>query len=202
MSSGYHPLRCRCGAIQAQVAHPERCTRAVCYCKDCQAFARFLGLPEGMLDACGGTDVIAVRPRDVSFVHGIENLACMSLTPTGTLRWYAACCRTPIGNTPRSHQHSHVGLIHLALQTPGQGIDAAFGPVRMHVNRDGATAQPPRTPRLVFFGSVVRYLFGLIGSRLSGKYKVNPFFNAMTGQPIVDPKVLSPAELAAARRPK
>jgi hypothetical protein len=194
-----HPLQCRCGAFQAQVSHPERSTRAVCYCKDCQAFAHFLGLPEGMLDGFGGTDVVAVRPRDVAFVRGRERLACMSLTPSGTLRWYAACCRTPIGNTPRDPRQSHVGLIHTALETRGGSTSTEFGPVRMHVNRQGAKGKPPKSSPAVFTWAVLRYLSGLLWSRWSGRYKRNPFFDAGTGQPIAAVQVLSPQELARLR---
>jgi hypothetical protein len=39
------PLRCRCGhvrGVEIRVS-PSSGLRLVCYCKDCQAFARFLG---------------------------------------------------------------------------------------------------------------------------------------------------------------
>jgi hypothetical protein len=152
-----------------------------------------------MLDRLGGTDVIAVRPREIEFVRGAGNLACMSLTPSGTLRWYAACCRTPIGNTPRDYHQSHVGLIRTALETGGESVSASFGSVRMHVNRQGALGEPPKTPLVVFVWSVLRYLSGTLFSRLSGGYRANPFFDAGTGQPIVAPQVLSHAELARLR---
>ena len=104
-----HPIRCHCGKFQATVAHPEGGTRAVCYCRDCQAFAHFLGSPKDVLDSLGGTDIVAVRPRYVSFIAGVDNLVCMSLTAQGILRWYAKCCQTPIGNTPRiSGNHTSV----------------------------------------------------------------------------------------------
>ncbi len=64
----------------------------------------------------GGTDVVATLPRHVRFTQGIEALACMSLSETGMLRWYARCCNTAIGNTPRNFKVSHVGLIHICLQ--------------------------------------------------------------------------------------
>jgi hypothetical protein len=188
------PLRCRCGRFQAEVDHPGRGTRAVCYCKDCQAFAHFLGLPPGMLDAHGGTDIVAVRPRDVRFLQGVEQLACRSLTPRGTLRWFTACCRTPIGNTPRDLRLSHVGLVHTALETPGADLGAAFGPVRMRVNRQSAHGRPPASPRVAFAASLLRYLSGLAWSRVSGRYRANPFFDPQSGRPRAEPQVLSVEE--------
>ena len=44
-----HPLRCRCGTLRGQVSHPEKVSRGVCYCKDCQAFAHFLGTTDSIL---------------------------------------------------------------------------------------------------------------------------------------------------------
>ncbi len=189
-----HPIRCRCGKLQAAVARPELGTRGICYCRDCQAFAHFLGLPEGMLDSMGGTDIVAVRPRDVSFVRGVEYLACVSLTEKGMLRWYSSCCRTPIGNTPRDIRRSHLGLIHTALEGGSRDLSASFGPVRMRVNRQSARGQPEATPGVLFARAVVRHLGSLLWSRVGGKYKINPFFNATAGTPRVAPRVLTPAE--------
>ena len=188
------PLRCRCGKFQAEVMHPERGTRAVCYCKDCQAFAHFLGLPPGMLDAQGGTEIVAVQPRNVRFVQGVEHLTCMSLTPRGTVRWFTSCCRTPIGNTPRDLGLSHVGLVHTALESAGTDLTRTFGPVRMRVNRQSAHGRPEGSPPLTFFAAIARYMATLAWSRVSGKYKANPFFDPASGRPRVDPQVLSPEE--------
>jgi len=102
------PLRCACGRLEGHVAATHRAGRAICYCRDCQAFARFLGSPEATLDVLGGTDIITTAPRFVQFTAGTEQLQCMSLGPRGLLRWYAGCCRTPIGNTPRNPKLSYV----------------------------------------------------------------------------------------------
>jgi hypothetical protein len=52
------PLRCRCGHMRGVARKVSSSTglRFTCYCKDCQAFARFLGQAD-MLDAAGGTDI-------------------------------------------------------------------------------------------------------------------------------------------------
>ena len=92
-----HPLQCKCGKVKGYVTHAERVDRVVCYCKDCQAFAHFLG-ENGILDERGGTDIIQALPRDVNFTKGVDALACIRLTPKGLLRWYTSCCNTPVGN--------------------------------------------------------------------------------------------------------
>lgn len=52
------PLRCRCGHVRgvATKISPLAGFRFFCYCKDCQAFARFLDRAD-VLDATGGTDI-------------------------------------------------------------------------------------------------------------------------------------------------
>jgi hypothetical protein len=191
-----HAIRCQCGAFEAAVLHPERGTRAVCYCRDCQAFAHFLGLPKGMLDSAGGTDIVAVRPEYVQFLRGGEKLACMSLSKNGTLRWYTSCCRTPVGNTPRNYRQPHVGLIHSCLTSHGVSMDNSFGPVRMHINVKSAKERPGESPVLGNAAATLRYLGAMAWSRLSGRYRVNPFFES-NGRPRVEPHVLGPTERAA-----
>ncbi|MDB5853988.1 MAG: hypothetical protein JWR22_2029 [Herminiimonas sp.] len=189
-------IRCKCGAFEAALLYPKRGTRAVCYCRDCQAFAHFLGLPDGMLDGAGGTDIVAVSPRTVQFVRGVENLACMSLSRNGTLRWYTSCCHTPVGNTPRDTRLSHLGLVHTCMDFSGVSMDDSFGPVRMYVNGKSATGKPGRSSRVGFFAAILRYLGAVAWSRLSGGYRVNPFFTS-SGRPRVEPRVLSHGERAS-----
>jgi hypothetical protein len=194
MDTPSHPIRCRCGKLQGQLSHPGRGTRAVCYCRDCQAYAYFLGIDQQVLDPLGGTEVIATVPRCVSFTAGMEHLACMSLTEQGLLRWYAGCCRTPIGNTPRNRKFSYVGLIHSCLRAASPAFDDSFGAVRMRVNRQSASGSPPSAPVGGFFAAVLQYLGRLAWLRVSGKYRENPFFDAATGRPRVQPHALSKAE--------
>jgi hypothetical protein len=191
-----HPLRCRCGRLQGEIAEPSRGTRGVCYCRDCQAFARFLGPPPGMLDTLGGTDVTAVRPHRVSFTQGVEQLACISLSPRGVLRWYAACCRTPIANTPRDWRVPHVGVLHSALEGPGApSLDASFGPVRLRVNRHGANGVAPRASMLTTAHAIAGFVGSMALTRITGRYRRTPFFSA-AGRPRAEPRVLDDAERA------
>src|SRR5690606_34974463 len=55
------PLKCRCGAVRGEMQPRRAYTRATCCCKDCRAYARFLGDP-GVLDEAGGTDVVPTAP--------------------------------------------------------------------------------------------------------------------------------------------
>src|SRR5216683_8060072 len=136
-----HPLQCRCGTLKGYVAHSTRVNRCVCYCRDCQAFAHFLGRPSEILDAQGGTDVIQTRPANVTFAQGQDAFACMRLTERGLLRWYAACCNTPVGNTLSNFRVSFVGLVHSCLEGTGGSLDDSLGPVRARVNTKSAKGE-------------------------------------------------------------
>ena len=150
-----HRVRCRCGAIRGYVALPAKTVRLICYCKDCQAFARYLERAGDVLDEQGGTDIVAIAPSHVRFEQGLDALACMSLSDTGLLRWYASCCRTPLGNTPRDRKTHYVGLIHSCLEQP---LNASFGPARVSLKTKSARGSVSATPV-----STVLATFKLIG---------------------------------------
>lgn len=188
-----HSLRCQCGTIQGHVSHPETVCRGVCYCKDCQAYAHFLGKADEVLDEMGGSDVVATLPQHVTFTQGFEALTCMSLSDKGMLRWYASCCNTPIGNTSRDFKVSHVGLLHNCLRDPSTSLDSAFGPVRMRVGMKSAKGTPKPMGASTTI-AILRFMARLIRARLNGSYKITPFFDPETGTPRVSPKVLTPDE--------
>src|SRR5215469_16926471 len=92
------PLRCRCGHVHgvARGLSPSAVFRFVCYCTDCQAFARFLERPD-VLDSAAGTDIVQMPPAWVTLTAGADALRCLSLADgSRVLRWYSGCCRTPI----------------------------------------------------------------------------------------------------------
>jgi Family of unknown function (DUF6151) len=189
-----HPLRCRCGNLQGHVSHPaESINRGICYCKDCQAYAHFLGKTGDILDDRGGTDVVAILPRNLHFTQGAANLACMSLTQKGLLRWYASCCNTPIGNTSRNFKMSYVGVVHTCLENPSTSVESSFGPVSMWISTKSAKGTSNPIPEKKM-GAIFRILKMLIRSRLDGSYKITPLFNPDRGVPVVEPKVLSSSE--------
>jgi hypothetical protein len=193
-------IQCICGALRGR-AHgvsPTRGNRLVCYCRDCQSFAHFLGRPSDILDAHGGTDIFQLSPARIGFLAGADRLACMRLTETGMLRWYASCCRTPIGNTPANPKIPFVGLIHSCTDGAARGAarDALLGPVRARVytrsakgGRPPLAAGPAGTLRVI-----LRFARLTLGSRLRGEHTRSPFFDA-SGQPRAQPKVLTAHEL-------
>jgi hypothetical protein len=188
-----HPLQCRCGTFKGFVSHPERVNRGICYCKDCQAYAHFLGKASDILDGMGGTDVVATLPKYLTFTQGADSLACMSLTENGLLRWYAGCCNTPIGNTARNFKFSYVGLVHTCLEGPERTLETSFGPVRMWVNARNAKGKA-RSSAIGTIAAVLPFMLSVVRARVDGSYQSTPFFNVNRGTPVVSPKVLSSSE--------
>jgi hypothetical protein len=189
-----HSIRCNCGKLKGTLTRNKDVNRCVCYCADCQAFAHFLKRENEILDQRGGTSIIQTIPANVTFAEGIENMKCMRLTANGLLRWYAACCNTPIGNTPPNLNTSFIGLIHNCLSSDQNLLDKAFGPVSMHVNIKYAIGEDK--PKLIgFLSGTLRIIVMVLKARLNGSYKRTPFFVLESGDPIVTPKVLSDQEL-------
>jgi len=188
-----HPLQCRCGTIKGYVVRPGTAKRAVCYCKDCQAFARFLERADTVLDEHGGTAIVATVPKLIHFTQGLDALACMSLSHRGLLRWYASCCNTPIGNTSRDFKTPYVGLIASCLKSNSPSLEESFGPVRMVLNTKSARGRVKSTP-VINLVALLGVMKSVIGARLSGAYRPNPFFATETGAPVARPRELTKAE--------
>ena len=188
-----HPLQCSCGTLQGTLDNPQSGHRVVCYCRDCQAFAYFLGRADEILDERGGSDIVQVLPRNITFTQGVEKLACMRLTDKGLLRWYASCCHTPIGNTLATPKMSFIGLVHTCLESRDRRLQDAFGPIRGWVNTGGARGNPK--PKAVGQGATIFWFIGhTLKARFNGDYKRTPLFRADTGAPVVEPRVLTSGE--------
>ena len=139
--------------------------------------------------------MIQVLPRNITFSQGTESLACMRLTPSGLLRWYAGCCKTPIGNTLATPKISFMGLVHTCLHDPTRSVDDSFGSVRAWVNTGGASGDPK--PRARGLGrAALWFITTTLKARINGNYRRTPFFSPGTGAPIVSPRVLSSVEHA------
>jgi hypothetical protein len=190
-----HPLQCRCGTLKGFIDTSNPVNRAVCYCRDCQAFAHYLGRSSEILDGNGGTDVVQTIPAKVTLTR--ENLACIRLTEKGLVRWYAKCCNTPIGNTTANYRVSFVGLIHNCLDVAPASLNDSFGPVRMWSFSKNAKPKIDKGSPFGMVPGILRILGMVLAARLNGAYKRTPFFFTDTGIPIVTPKILTDSERKA-----
>ena len=200
-------IRCACGKVRGVVhaVKPGEGNRGVCYCDDCQSFAHFLGRADTILDERGGTPIFQIAVGRIEFTQGAEHLACMRLTEKGLPRWYADCCKTPIGNTFSAGMPA-VGIIERCMVPPAgkTSLDEALGRSTFRVFPKFARRpkSDPSAPPIVGSGwatarAVFRMLGVVAGARLRGDHKRSPFFDHETGRTRVKPRVLTPDELRA-----
>jgi hypothetical protein len=187
-------VRCRCGEVRGRVAgmSPRTVNRVVCYCDDCQAFAHWLGRAD-VLDASGGSDIIQVAPASLAFERGRERIAGMRLSPKGLHRFYADCCKTPLGNTV-GPAIPFVGIVAQAFADPhaaGAPVGAILGKFAIGDAPEGSTKLNAR-----LYGRVLRMV---LGWRLSGKAWPHPFFDRATRAPTPRMTTLSRTERDALR---
>ncbi|MDD1780120.1 DUF6151 family protein [Enterovibrio sp. ZSDZ35] len=186
-------FQCECGELTGTVinASPKLGNHMICYCDDCQRFARYLGHEEKWLDEWGGTDIYQVPPANIRIDKGAENLRCVRVKPKGIYRFYASCCRTPIANSP-SYKMPLAGIPTPILQRKNK--KELIGPVTHTVMGSFAKGSPPSKPHPKFsFGSVVKVLTFLLRNTLKGTNTPTPFFTP-------DGKAVSPPEKIADKR--
>lgn len=186
-----HAIQCQCGQLRAQVEGVGLHSHIVCYCSDCRAFAHYLGRAGLVLDAQGGTEIVQVSQARLRFVQGRENLAAVRLHEHGMVRWYAACCKSPLGNTMRNPKMAFIGLIHSALDRAS--IDKDFGAVTAWMETQSALGEAKPAQKGVL-PVVLRFICLTLAARLSGSHKQSPLF-AAEGRPFVQAEIVSAERL-------
>lgn len=194
-------LRCRCGAVrgQATAITPATDSRAVCYCDDCQIYALHLGTPD-VLDDRGGTDACMVAPAQVEITQGSEQIRCLRLSPKGLYRWYASCCKTPLGNT-LGPGLPVVILVHTFMDHAAdrRTRDEDLGPPKVKMlGRFAIGGTPPGAHPKTPLKMIPHFLGYLAKTYLRGKNKPSPFWDE-AGRPRAEPTVLDRAECEALR---
>jgi hypothetical protein len=194
-------VHCRCGILRGKLlgVSAETGSRMLCYCRDCQAFARFLGTP-GMLDAQGGSEVFQTTQAQLRLASGQDKLACVRLSDKGLLRFYASCCRSPIGNMLARRRSPFLGIAQ-PFMDPGVGrtLDPVLGPVILSARSGAATAPlPPNRPKPNPILGVTHILRVIAASVLFGKHTPTPFFDA-NDKLVVTPEILTPERHQALR---
>lgn len=169
---------CRCGDVRLSLRDvPKGGVPAICYCNDCRAFARLHGAG-GNLDAAGGVSLYSTTPDVIDLTAGREHLACERLSARGPLRWFTTCCDTPLGNSAPSR-----AVPFFSVMADRIGGNPMKPVARLH--RGAALGRVPR-PRGSVYALVAGVAKRVIGARLSGRWKANPFFGE-DGRPIAAP---------------
>jgi Family of unknown function (DUF6151) len=192
------PLRCRCGHVRgvANNVAPNSGFRFVCYCRDCQAFARFLERAD-VLDSAGGTDIFHIPAGHVKLTAGTGAVRCLNFS-SRVFRWYTDCCRTPIANTA-GPRFPVIGVIHsfMGLAADGLILDEVLGAPLCGIFEASAVGPlPPNAPPPRSLGLVALRVPTLLGWWLRGLGRPNPFFADRTNAPLSVPRVFTAGERA------
>lgn len=165
---------CTCGTLSGTLrgAHPRTGTHAVCFCDSCRASALYHNRPD---PAPGPVHIFQTTPDRITIDSGMDQLAVMSFGDKNLLRWYAACCGTPMFNTARSAKFSFVGVL-----TDQLSDTAPLGPIvgRGFIPAKGGKVRHEGLPRLVW-----RMLSRVAVAGLSGTWKNTIFFDTETLKP-------------------
>ncbi len=149
-----------------------------------------------MLDENGGSNIFQMNPANFEITTGMEHVACMKVTKEGPLRWFAACCKTPLGNTFPRGGVPFLGVLPICLGHKGtsETVVGLVGPIRAHTNQRGNT---PFGEKIGIFFMMMGLLGKIMKWRIAGGRAYKPFFNAETMRPITKPIVISDAEREA-----
>lgn len=193
-------IQCECAKFRAKLKAFPKSTpgRLVCYCDDCQAYLHHLARTD-LLDSNGGTEVIPAYPADVEILQGLENLACIRLSPSGTFRFFASCCNTPIANTRPDKPWAGFLRHAYTISRDEQKLNQVLGPVRCRIMGRYAKGNPPvGTSDKFGLRLVLTVLPFMLVGKLLGKSKPSPFFAQDGVTAISIPRVLTKVERQAA----
>lgn len=175
-------------------ASPKTVNRVVCYCDDCQAFVHHLKRPE-LLDENAGSDIIQVAPATLSFERGAERIACVRLSPKGLFRFYADCCKTPVGNTVGPavpFVGIHAKTFVAADEACGAPVGGFMGKFAIGTPIEGSTGLNVKV--------VARALRMVAGWKLGGKSWPHPFFAKGSKEPHRPTTLIPKSERDALRK--
>lgn len=184
------PVRCQCGRVRgvARQVGPGTVNHSVCYCHDCRAFVHWLGRDQ-LLDGHGGAALVQMARSRFELSEGMDQVRCMRLSGKGMHRWYAACCRSPLGNTVPAIPF--VGVDRSALELGGGDPVAQYGPV-LYAQAGEAVGGAPAGVRMSVRG--LGHVARLIAAWFVGRRgHPSPFFDR-ENRPVVEPQVLSATE--------
>jgi hypothetical protein len=189
------PLGCRCGEVTGHVtnASPATSNRILCYCADCQAYAHWLGRSD-LLDEHGGSDLVQIAPATLALERGKDQIRGFRLSPKGLYRWYALCCKTPVGNT----MTPGIPFVGLPASVFGDAADAAFGTPIGGVHGKCAIGTPPPGSDKVDVKLLLHCARRFVAWKLGRQTWPHPFFDR-SGTPSHHVTTLSRAEREALR---
>jgi hypothetical protein len=180
-------LSCQCGQVQGQIVNfsVKTSNRVVCHCQDCRRFTQWTGHGE-MISQHGGVDIVQVAQSQVTLTKGADQIRCARLSKKGLYRFYAACCRMPLGNA-MSRGVPFVGLpTPLIVQSARASVDIGL-PVGIYGG--SALSPPPNAHRRVPAAMMLRIARLMLKWKFTMRNDSSPFFRA-DGTAVATPTII------------
>ncbi len=179
---------CTCGTLTGTMLEtgPSTGVRLDCFCSSCRAAEVYTQNPD---PSPAGVALFQTTPDRVRFDTGLDNLAAFEISKSGPLRWYAKCCGATLFNTLRTQKIAFAALRVDRLEDP-----KSLGSVRARafVRQTNGTTKHENA-RLIYWN-----LLQSAGPRLiNGRWRITPFFDPETRQPVRDVHRLTKAERSA-----
>ena len=152
----------------------------------------------GLLDPA---DARAEHHDAVSFDRGTDKIAAVRLGPKGPYRWYATCCKTPLGNTVKPSM-PFIGIVHELFRDARdpQRRDELLGPPRASIWGQSAIGEPPAGSTKMNVPFLARTIRMILGWKLRGRAWPHPYFDRSQPEPKFPVRVLSRDERETARK--
>jgi hypothetical protein len=173
---------CDCGQCQFVVERISRksVNRVICYCSDCQAYARYLDKAE-TLNSWGGSDIVQLPASCLRIISGQEQIAGLKLSSKPTIRWHAKCCNSPIANMS-SPSSPALGILAASFHKSRDQLDMHLGRPIGCIHGQDATVHMPSLGTGISVAVILSAVPKAIFWALTGKGKPNPFLDELTGQ--------------------
>jgi hypothetical protein len=132
----------------------------------------------------------------VKLTEGSDAIRCISLSRK-VLRWYADCCRSPIGSTAANPRFPLVAIVHSFMDHEGHPRDDVLGlPLCRIYERSATGPLPPRAPPPPSLSVYGRRASMMVRWWMRGLARPSPFFDERGGAPRAVPQVLQPSDVA------
>lgn len=166
-------LKCKCWKVTG-LAHKvsvDNWNRIICHCTDCQSFAEYLKNEVLILDNHKWTDIFQMPLSNIEIISWKESIKCIKLSDKWLYRWYADCCKTPIGNTMTS-KANFIWVVHNFMDIKNR--DEVLWPVRAFAFLKTNTSERQATPLIKM---LPRMFLKILGMRFQKWKEFSDFFD-------------------------